>query len=364
MKIKIEKNAFIAGLKKVSSVIGSRSTIPVISNVLVDAKDGQVSLHTTDLELSIKTIIPAEVLEEGTTTIPCKKLNEIINKLPSGTIELNSDDQFQSTIKCNRSFFRIVGMDPKEFPVDSEPEQTRTFVFPKLELGKNLKKISYAASSDDSRYVLNGILFSVRAGLFTVVATDGRRLALVEKVIEAEAHLDGDAVLPMKSVNEIAKVLEGEGNVTLKLGENKASFVTDDSLIITKLVDGNYPNFRHVIPASFNYSAALPRVPFTEALDRVSLVVSESNLAIKVAFGATEAVLSSSSSEIGESSEPMQISYDGDPMAITFNPKFIADPLKHLDCDDLVIKLNDNCSPISMSGDEGFLYVIMPMRNN
>ncbi len=363
MKINVQKNALVAGLKKVSSVIGSKSTIPVISNVLAIAKDGKLVLHTTDLELSVKTEVDVEVLEEGSTTIPCKKLNEIVSKLPEGLIEISTDEKFQSKIKCNSSFFRIVGMNPKEFPIDTEPEQPRSFTIARNSLVKNLKKISYAASTDDARYVLNGVLFSIREGALTTVATDGRRLALVEKIIEGEGDLDGDAVLPMKAVQEVIKSIDGEGDLTINFSDNKASFITSDTVVISKLVDGNYPNFRHVIPNAFNFSATIPRGPFTSALERVSLVVSESNLSITVDMSAVEACLSSSSSEIGEAEERLGIDYNGTPMKVTFNPKFLADPLKNLECDNMIIQLNDGNSPVAVCGDEGFLYIIMPMRS-
>lgn len=363
MKINIQKSSLVLGLKKVSSVIGSKSTVPVISNVLVIAKDNKLTLHTTDLELSVKTEIEAEVIEEGTTTIPCKKLNEIVNKLPDGNINIDTDETFQSKITSGKSFFRIVGMSPKEFPIDTQPESPRTFGIEKTTLVKNLKKIAYAASTDDSRYVLNGILFSIREGALTTVATDGRRLALVEKVVEGEGNIDGDAVLPMKAIQEVIKSVDGEGNLTINFSDNKASFVTENTVVISKLVDGNYPNFRHVIPSAFNYSATIPRTELISALERVSLVVSENNLSISVDISAVEAVLTSSSSEIGSAEERLTIDYNGNPLKVTFNPKFLADPLKNLECDNIIIQINDESSPVAVCGDEGFLYIIMPMRS-
>lgn len=363
MKINIPKTNLVSGLKKVSSVIGSKSTVPVISNVLVVAKDNKLTLHTTDLELSVKTEIEAEIIEEGTTTIPCKKLNEIVNKLPDGNINIDTDENFQSKITAGKSFFRIVGMSPKEFPIDTQPESPRTFTLEKATLVKNLKKIAYAASTDDSRYVLNGILFSIREGALTTVATDGRRLALVEKVVAGEGDIDGDAVLPMKAIQEIIKSVDGEGNLSVNFSENKASFVTESTVVISKLVDGNYPNFRHVIPSAFNYSATVPRSELISALERVSLVVSESNLSIAVDLTAVEATITSSSSEIGSAEEKLTIDYNGSPLKVTFNPKFLADPLKNLECDNIIIQINDESSPVAVCGDEGFLYIIMPMRS-
>lgn len=195
------------------------------------------------------------------------------------------------------------------------------------------------------------------------MATDGRRLALVEKAIDVEDEIEGDSVLPMKTVNELIKSLGRDGEVSVHLSENKAIFVTDTTIFSTMLVDGNYPNFRFVIPKAFNLSATLPRNEFINALERVALVLSESNLSIKVLFDKTEASLESSSSEVGEAKETLGIDFNGEPLDITFNPKFLINPLKSLECDNLIIQINDSSSPVALSGDEGFLYVIMPMRS-
>ncbi|MGL4854696.1 MAG: DNA polymerase III subunit beta [Lentisphaeria bacterium] len=362
MKINVQKSVLVSALKKVSNVISSKSTLAIISNVLLVVENNKMSLHTTDLELSVKTEIDVLVLEDGSITVPCKKLNEIINKLPEGVVEISSTANFQCHIKAGSSNFRILGMNSNEFPVGSAPENPRVFSIEASNLVKNLKKIAYAVSNDDSRYVLNGVLFSIRNGALTTVATDGRRLALVEKTIEDSGDLDGDAVLPMKAVIEIMKSIELDEKVKVSISENKISFVTANTTMISKLVDGNYPNFRHVIPQGFNYSAIIPRTDLIAGIERVSLVISETNQAVKITLNATETVLSSSSAEIGEASETTACDYNGSELEITFNPKFILEPLRTLECDNLTLQINDKTSPIALSGDEGFLYIIMPMR--
>lgn len=362
MKLTVGKSELISALKKVSNVNSTRSPIPVVSNIHFTAEDNKIILRTTDLELSVRTEIDASVEVSGCTTIPCKKLNEIVNKLPNGDISIEVTDH-QAHIKAGKSFFRIVGMDPKEFPIEDAPVETRSFTRPVNELSRNLKKIAYSASTDDSRYVLNGILFSIRSGQFCMVATDGRRLAMMEQTIDGDSSLDCDAVLPMKAVNELIKSLDADGEVTINLTDNQASFTTDNTLIVTKLVDGNYPNFRNVIPSSFDYSAVVNRGAFTEALERVSLMVSESCLSVQVTFDTTAVTLHTSSAELGESTEELTMDFNGEKMEVAFNPKFLADPLKQLDCDNLIFKINSVSNPIALTGDEGFTYIIMPMRN-
>ena len=363
MKINVSKTELINGLKKVTSATGIKSTIAVLSNILVPAKDGVLTLKGADTDLSIKTEVNAEIVIEGVTTIPAKKFNEIVAKLPDGNISISSDENFQCLIKASKSSFKIVGMNPNEFPVETFPEENRVITLSRKSVVDCLRKISYATSDDDARPVLNGVLFSIREGVLTTVATDGRRMALIEKVIDADETLDGDTVIPMKAVTELIKSLGVEGDVKIYFSENKAIFETDQTVFSTLLVDGNYPNFRFVIPQAFSFSAVIPRVEFIAALDRVSLVLSDSNLSIKVFFDKTSALLQSASTEVGKAEDSLKIDFNGEPMEMTFNPKFLVGPLKNLDCDNLIIQINDAGSPVALSGDEGFLYIIMPMRN-
>jgi DNA polymerase-3 subunit beta len=254
-------------------------------------------------------------------------------------------------------------MNPNEFPEDSFPEDYRELTLSCEQVVSSLRKISYATSEDDVRPALSGVLFSIRDGVLTTVATDGRRMALVERPINGDSSVDGDTVIPMKAVNELVKSLGTEGDLQVYFSENKAIFKTSHTVFSTLLVDGNYPNFRLVIPQAFNFSATIPRLEFIASLERVSLVLSESNLSIKVFFDSTSALLKSSSSEVGVAEDCLGIDFNGEPMEITFNPKFLIGPLKNLDCDNLIIQINDAGSPVAISGDEGFLYIIMPMRN-
>ncbi len=364
MKINIEKQTLVSALKKVVNVISAKSTLPVISNILMIAKDNQLTLITTDLKLTVKTTVATEVIEEGSTTIPCKKFNEIIQKLPNNEIIFTSDENFKNEVFSGNSKFKIPGLDPKEFPIVEEEAESRAFQIKSEFIIKSLKKISYAASTDDARYVLNGILFSIRDGLLTTVATDGRRLALVGdiRINDVETDIDGDAVLPMKAISEVIKSIEDSEYVTVNFSDTQTSFKTANSIVITKLIDGNYPNFRHVIPTELQHTMTVSRTDLMAALDRVSLVISDSNLSVNILIDETKIELKALSPELGEAHEVIPASYTGTPLEITFNPKFLADPLKHLECDNLIAQLNDKSRPVILTGDEGFQYVIMPMR--
>lgn len=362
MIITVDRNELALRLRKLLSVVGSKTTLPVLNNVLLEAAEGKLFLTTTDLEVCIRTSITAVVEMPGSTTLPAKKFGQIVGVLPGGEVKLETDDQQNTSISCQKAFFRIVGLDPSEFPRDAAFEGTWAFDLPAIEFRKALSKVSYAVSVEDTRQVLNGILLSLREGVLTVVATDGRRLALIEQPLEIESVPDGDVILPGKVVGELEKVLEDEGSMSVQLTESRASFAFGDTLITSKLVDGTYPNYRQVIPGDFTQSASIPRELFAEVLNRVSMVVSDTSSFVRLRLESGSVVVSATSTEVGEGTEPMDVSYEGEPVEIAFNPAFLSDPLRHLEADQVIMKFNDQFSPMSLSGDEGFLYVIMPMR--
>ena len=291
-----------------------------------------------------------------------KKFAQIIGALPDGDIVMSTDENQATSIACQKSFFKMVGLDAKEFPRDGDFTEEWAFIIGEDHLKASLSKVSYASSTDETRHVLNGVLLTLRGGVLTIVGTDGRRLALVEKALDGESFPDGDVILPRKVVTELEKNLEGSGKVTIRVSESRVAFALAGTAVTSKLVEGTYPNYRQVIPGSFKYSVAIPRETFATVLNRVSMVVSESSSSIKVKLEQSVMTVSATSSEFGEAREPVEVSYEGNPLEIAFNPVFFSDPLRHLDCDQLVMQFNDEFSPVSMSGDEGFLYVVMPMR--
>jgi DNA polymerase III subunit beta len=363
MKIKIARDILLSSLQKVNSIISSRSTLPILGNVLLQAKNSKLVLTSTDLDIRIKTELDADILEEGETTLPGRKFFEVIRELYGEEVALENKDNHIS-IKCGKSNFKLLGLSAEDFPIPLEGDIIRSFSLDQIELSKILNLISYSVNQDDTRKALNGILLSINENNFTSVATDGRRLALVEKSIDSLSGSDGDVIVPVKSANELNKLLGKSGTVRIDIGENLITFVLDDSTIMTtKLIDENYPNYKQVIPVSFSREIIVPREEFAATLKRVSLVVSERNFYVKVAFTKNKLELSATSTDVGESKDSIEIEYDGPDTVVSFNPRFLLDPLLKVDSDNVKIKMNDGYSPIALSNDDGFLYVIMPMRN-
>ena len=362
MKLNIPKASLNASLQKVNSIISTRSTLQILSNVLIEAEDGKLSLSTTDLDIRIKTEIEAEIIEEGKTTLPAKKFHDITKELSGEVVVLETENN-HTTIKCGNSVFKLLGLPADDFPLPMEVTPIRSFVMEQIELSRMINLISYAVSQDDTRKALSGVLFSISENNFTSVATDGRRLALVEKTMDDFSGEDGNIILPIKSATELCKLLSKENSVKVEIGENIINFVMDSGVIMTsKLIDENYPNYKQVIPVSFSRKIDIPRDIFTSILKRISLVVSEKSFFVKLKFANNKIEFNALSTDVGEGNDFLDIEYDGPEIAVSFNPVFLLEPLTRMDCDTVVLKMNEGYSPVALSNEDGFLYVIMPMR--
>jgi len=363
MKLTVAREHLQDGLRKVLNVVSSRSTIPVRGNVLLRARGDELTLSTTDLEVSITTRLPATIEREGETTLPARKFGQIANVLAGPEVTLDTDENLATQISCGHATFRLLGLEASEFPTESEFQEDRRFELPAADFGRCLRRIHYAVSADPTRYVLNGIYLSVTEGALTCVATDGRRLALVEKALEdGENVTDGSVILPIKVVNELLRLCDTDADCLVKISDARAAFQVGETILYTKLVEGSFPSYRQVIPQSFKNAVTLPRESFADVLNRVAQVVTDSGASVKLSLQDNECVLSASSSDVGEASEPLEVSYQEEPLHIAFSPNFLREPLKNLDCDELTMRFNDEFKPVVFIGDEGFLYVIMPMR--
>ena len=364
MDFSISKDKLADALQKVNSVVGSKAATPVLGNALVEAEDGKIVLTTTDLDIRIKTEVACEVSAKGRTTVAARKLQEITRMLNQDTVRMTVDDGDRVSIECGASKFKINGLPAADFPLPVEVPALRRFVAGQGDFARMLRLISYAVTMDDTRKALNGLLISLNENNLTTVATDGRRLAVVEKLVDESTGSGGESILPVKSGLELLKLLGKEGKVAADIGEKMATFTFDDSTIMTtKLVEDVYPNYKQVIPASFARKVQLPRAGLTSSLLRVKSVVSERGYFVKLTFAADSLVLSGSSAEIGESSDSIKIAYDGPETSLSLNPEFLLQPLKELDSDDVTMRMNDGLNPVALTTEDGFLYVMMPMKN-
>ena len=367
MKLTIAKDQLLTGLQAVQNVVGSRTTLPILSNVLLSASDGKLELTATDLDVTISSAAVATVTEPGRATLPVKKLFGIARELPASEIEIEIDDKAVCSLRAGASFYKINGLPADEFPPLPTFKQARAVTVPQEKLRVMLKKTSFAVSTDETRYVLNGIFFSLKDHKVTLVATDGRRLAMTDEEADVPVESQADFIVPTKAINELNRLLAGTGTVEMKFSENQVAFTTKADngqgvLIISKLVDGNYPNYRQVIPGECQERVALPREEFLGALRRAELMTSDKSNSVKLTLSRNQLAITANTPEVGEAREAIPLNYKGKEMAIAFNPGYLMDPLKALDTEEVFFELIDELSPGVIKTNTPFLYVIMPMR--
>ena len=367
MNLTITKDQIIAGLQAVQNVVSTRTTLPILSNVLMRAEKDRVEFTATDLDVSVTCSVEAKISKPGATTVPVKKLFGIVRELNGGDIEIETDDKNVTSIRSGSSFFKINGLAADEFPPLPKFKDDKKVSLTQDTVRSMLKKTSFAVSTDESRYVLNGIFISLKEGKMTLVATDGRRLALVDEEVDISEKSAGEFIVPAKAVNELTRLLQSTGDVELKFGENQASFALKDDkgfsvLLITKLIEGNYPNYRQVIPGEAKERIPLNREELLQALRRAEIMTSEKANSVKLTFGRNQLAITANSPEVGEARETLAVNYKGKEMAIAFNPRYLIDPLAALAEDEVFIELIDELSPGVLKINGPFLYVVMPMR--
>jgi DNA polymerase III subunit beta len=372
MKFKINRDHFSNGLQQVLNVVGSKATMPILSNVLIEAEKDHISLTTTNLDLGIRCRIKAEVKETGSVTLPVKRLATIVRELPNVDVAFDSSPNHQVKLASGGSQFRIMGIGKDEFPPLPEFGEDKSFALEQGELVNMLKGVAYAQSVDETRYILNGVYFNFRDGKLSLVATDGRRLALISKELEFPAANAGSIILPAKTVGELLRLLDKGAKVKISFNERRASFqiatekdtsgLVDHIYLFSKVVEGNYPNYQQVIPKETHQRIKLERELLLQCVHRAALVCSEKSNSVKIKLTSNLLEISASSPDFGESHESMAISYSGPDLQVAFNPQFIMDPLRALTKDEVFFELKDEVSPGVFKTLESFICVIMPVR--
>lgn len=376
MKFRINRDHFVNGLQQVLNVVGTRSTMPILSNVLLQVEKDVVSLTTTNLDLGIRCRIKAEVEQPGSLTLPVRKLFTIVKALPNMEVEFDASSGQQAKITSGGSLFRIMGIGAEEFPPLPTFEDKHAFTLPQDEVQRMLKSVSYAQSTNENRYILNGVYFNFAEDKVSLVATDGHRLAVISRDIEVTDENRGSIILPAKTVSELERLL-GQGRdtkitfndrqVAFAIGVNTESDtggLVDNIYLVSKIVEGNYPNYKQVIPKETEHRIKVERELLLDCVQRAALVTSDRNNAVKITVGNNLLEISASSPEYGESHESMAVAYDGDKVQVSFNPQFMMDPLKALSQDEVFFEFKDDLSPGVFKTLDSFLCVIMPLRLN
>lgn len=362
MKIKVNKEAIIDCLQKVQSVINPRNALPVLSNVLFKAEAGKLELTATDMALTVRATLEADVIEPGATTLPAKRIFGVFRELSVDEAEMGVNDANIAFIHAGSSYFRIHGISEADYPALPEMADAKVYTCDQAAFRSMLRLTSYAASTDANRPLLNGVLLSFKGGKLSVVATDSRRLALVEHEVEFPADAGIDLIVPLKTVEELLRTLGDAGSLKILATPKQIAFEFDGILVVSKLVEGTYPNFRQVIPQANGERATMERETLLTAVRRTSQLVSDAVSGVKLTFTRNRLEILAQAAEIGEGRETMDVKYNGPDIAISFNPAFVMDPLKALTTDEVFLDLVDDTSPGVMRSTLSFVYVLMPIR--
>jgi DNA polymerase-3 subunit beta len=371
MKLVIERGALLKSLSHIQSVVERRGTIPILSNVKLESVSGKLVLTATDMDISITEGVAAEITDEGAITVPAHMFYEIVRKLPDGAqIEISkAEGDAKVVIRAGQSRFSLSSLPVDDFPVLAEDDLAHRFTITGDECMALVEKTRFAISTEETRYYLNGVyLHSTTAdgaAVLRAVATDGHRLARIQIGLPEGAENMPGVIIPRKTIGELIKLLEeGVQKVEIALSDTKIKFMCGNAVLISKLIDGTFPDYDRVIPSANDKIMEVDCKPFSAAVDRVSVISSEKSRGIKLALNNGALVLSATSAEQGTAREEIDVKYGADPVEIGFNSRYLLDMMAQIEGDSAQFVLADSQSPalVRDPADVGALYVIMPMR--
>jgi DNA polymerase-3 subunit beta len=369
MDIKIKKEDFLKTLSFTQNVVEKKSTMPILANVLMETENKSLKVSATDLEVGVSVNCPSEVLKTGKVTVFAKGLFDIIKELPNELIHIKTLENHWLSIKCGKSNFKIVGMSADEFPTIPVSKEGATYVEDGATLLGMIEKTSFAMSTDETRYNLNGIFLQQAAGRgkegIRMVATDGHRLSITERESKSKWKIGKGLIVPRKGVLELRKLLEScDGDLSLTVDEKNISVVKDNVCLVVRLIEGQFPPYEQVVPKDNKKVVIVDRDGFIRALRRVSLLASDRTKGVKLSFSPGHIEVSTSNPDYGEATEDVEATYKGETFSIGFNAKYFLDILHVLEDEKVVLELKNDVSPclIRSEFDKGLLNVIMPMR--
>jgi DNA polymerase-3 subunit beta len=370
MEFVVRKNDLLRELQLFQGIVERKNTIPILANVLMEAKGDEVRFLATDLEVGLRSKCKADVTKPGALTLPAKKFYEIVKSLPETDIKV-AEEKGGVKVAADRFDSRMQTLPREDFPTLPETTGAGAVALPPTALKEMVSKTQFAITGEDTRYFLNGALFVLRPESMSLVATDGHRLALVNAVRNGGAKTDGEesakAILPKKTLSELARLLgEGEGAITYERGENHLFFNVGDRMLISRMIDGQFPAYERVIPKGNDKHIEFERDRLTNAVRRVALLSNERSRAVKFQIDKGKVDVTSSSPELGEAKETLPVEYNGTPLQICFNAQYVLDFLSAVTTDVVALEVKDEVSQAVMTpvGAEGYdyTYVIMPMR--
>lgn len=368
MQIVCSKHELFKGIQTVQSAVSTKSTLPVLSNILLETKTNQLKLASTDLEVGVRCMIKAEIVKEGSLTVPAKTFSDFVRTLQDDQeIKITTDEGTKMEIRCGKAKCVLLGLPKEDFPVLPEFPEDNAITLDAKTLLEMIKKTSFSVSTDETRYILNGIYFILDKGVAKMVATDGRRLAFVSRPV-SDKKTAVSVIIPSKAIREVERLLAADNaedtKVKVSVTDNQVAFKIGETVIISRLIEGHFPNYDQVIPKSTDVRVQVSTRDLLALTQRAALGSGERGGAIRFALDKGRLRASGSAQGRVEVEDELPIDFTGNAMEIAFNPQFVLDVLKNIDSGQVMLELTTSLNPgvLKPVGDDQVLSVIMPMR--
>lgn len=364
MKLSIARSELLDALSVVSKGMSARSTLPILSGILLNASDGSLTLQATDLEVSVRHSAPALIEGDGQTVVPGKLLTDIVRSLPEAAVTLELDGDTMA-VRCQHSSFTVRTLSPADFPKFPEIEVSSSVDLPADLLSAMARKVSKAVSRDETRAILTGILFVIDGHTLRMVATDSYRLAVTETLLESTDSVEMELVVPGRALEEASRLAASANKVTLGTSENQVVFSFGETTFVTRRIEGTFPNYKQLIPKDATTTVTVSTEELQAAVKRVSLLAMH-NTPLKISVLAEDQTLSLSATtqDVGDASEDLMVKVDGGDVEIAFNHAFLTDGLASVPTDTVDLEIQSSLKPglLKVDGDDKFLYLLMPVR--
>ena len=364
MKFSSSKKQLFKAIQRVQNAIASKETLPILSNMLLEADKDLVKITATDLDIGISSDVDIKSEIIGAITLPAKKFIDIIKELPDSTdITISTKKNNVVVIESGKIVFKIIGLPKNEFPQPPAFKNKNTVILPQKFLKNMLSMTAFAASNDETRYVLNGVLFILKGKNLKLVATDGRRLAVVEKELPDKKNTEEKSVIiPTKAIQELNRLLGEEGDVKILFDENQVMFDLKNTVLISRLIEGEFPHYEQVIPQETKEKVVVGKDALLAATKRASILTNQDSMAIKIDVSKNKLAISKNTPYMGEVKEELGAIYKGKEISVGFNPTYIIDVLKNIDTKEVSIELADTDKPGVIRLGNEYVYVVLPMQ--
>ena len=367
MRFTITREKLQEGLTAVAASIPAKTTLPVLANILLETTEKGIRLSGTDLDIAVSTEVAADVETAGAITVPAKKLSEIARELPPSPVRIATSGEQRVTLDCGRSHFRLLGLPRDEFPSFPNIKFNESWRVRSGELQKLISHTSFAVSTEESRPILNGVLWELRPDLMRMVATNGHRLAKMQVPIKSSGMPSADLIVPPKALEQIRRLFPADEELEIARGENHLGFRSPFTAVYTRLIEGPYPNYEQVIPKDNDKHAIADKAALISALKRMSVIASDQTHRIRMAFNAGMVKFSVQTPDLGDAQDELPVRYEGDPLDIGFNASYLLEILRFMPTDEIRLTFRAperaaTLEPEQWNDPAQYLCLVMPLR--